>query len=181
MCVLIVKPAGVPMPPKGILMRCAARNPHGFGFATKDVLFKSLDFEEFYRELSKVNIGDACIIHFRYATHGSIKQENCHPFYNYSARIAFAHNGMIHEIEPYMDMTDSETAFQFYFVPKIKRYGLYSKGLSRAVNKVLGSNKFAFIDSNGNLRTFGRYIEHKGCFYSNMYFMNFLSHNSFLS
>ena len=76
MCIIICKPEGVKMPPMAIIARCAALNPHGFGFATKDRIYKTLSFEDFKREIKTIRKDETAILHFRYATHGSIKASN---------------------------------------------------------------------------------------------------------
>lgn len=169
MCILIVKPAGVKLPPQQVLKRCAHRNPHGCGFATADKCFKSLSLSAFTRELSKVDPSEAMIIHFRYATHGSVNRSNCHPFKDEQIGVAFAHNGVL-PIIPYQDKTDSETAFIRLFKPIIAKCGLYSAELRDMVDAVIGGSKFAFIDENGNIKTFGRFIDVNGVYYSNLNF-----------
>lgn len=171
MCILIVKPAGAKVPRLNTLRNCAKRNNHGFGFATSSKVFKSLSFDDFVAQVRKIKQDEPAIIHFRFATHGSICEENCHPFKDDSTGVAFAHNGVL-PIEAENNMTDSETAFRRRFVPKIKKYGLYSISLAQSVNRIIGASKFAFIDSDGNLKTFGWFIEHDGCYFSNYQFMS---------
>ena len=170
MCILIVKPVGAKVPTLQTLKNCAIRNHHGFGYATANEVFKTLDFDDFKAQLRKIKREEAAIIHFRFATHGSIREENCHPFKDEATGVAFAHNGVL-AIMPKDDMTDSETAFRSLFVPKIEQYGLFSRSLVQAANRVIGASKFAFIDSEGNIKTFGRFIEHGGCYYSNYQFL----------
>ena len=170
MCILIVKPAGAKVPRLNTLKNCAIRNNHGFGFATADRVYKTLSFDDFVAQLHEIKQEESAIIHFRFATHGSIGLANCHPFKDEATGVAFAHNGVL-AILPKNDMTDSETAFRSLFVPKIEQYGLYSRSLTQAVNRVIGASKFAFIDSEGNIKTYGRFIEHDGCYYSNYQFL----------
>lgn len=170
MCILIVKPQGANVPPTKALRKCALRNNHGFGFATANGIFKTLSFDEFIARLHEVKQEEAAIIHFRYATHGSICEANCHPFKDEATGVAFAHNGVL-PIKAEDDMTDSETAFRRRFAPKIEKHGLYSRSLAQSVNRIIGASKFAFIDDEGNLKTFGTFIEYDGCYYSNYQFL----------
>ena len=170
MCIICVKPAGVQMPPMAILTRCAALNPHGFGFATKDRVFKTLDPKEFFSELKTIKKNETAILHFRYATHGSIKLENCHPFRDEKTGVSFAHNGILN-IVPYEDMTDSETAFRGRIVPIIRKHGFESTSFDSANYSIIGGSRFAYIDKNGEYRLFGSFILHKGCWYSNRNFI----------
>lgn len=109
MCVICVKPAGVPMPALAEIKAMAEANPHGFGFCTSTGKFyKSTDFAIFAERLADVRTDEACVMHFRFATHGSVRNRNCHPFRD--GDLFFAHNGVL----PYPsvgDRTDSEFAF----------------------------------------------------------------------
>lgn len=158
------------MPPQGTLKRCAEANPDGFGFATKDRVFKTLSYKEFCRELKTISKDEAAILHFRYATHGSIKKDNCHPFRDSKTGISFAHNGVL-SIVPYKDMTDSETAFRGLFVPTIREHGLYSDELCEKVFSIIGGSRFAFIDKDGETRLFGRFTKHLDYWFSNLNWM----------
>lgn len=170
MCVICIKPAGAQMPPQGTLKRCAEANPHGFGFATKDRIFKTLSYKEFCKELKTISKDEAAILHFRYATHGSIKTENCHPFRDAKTGVSFAHNGVL-PIVPYEDMTDSETAFRGLFVPVIREHGLHSEELCEEVFGIIGGSRFAFIDKDGETRLFGRFVRHLDYWFSNLNWM----------
>ena len=170
MCIIIVKPAGAKMPPKAILDRCAALNPHGFGFATKNRIYKTLSYSEFFDATKRIRKDEAAILHFRYATHGSIKLENCHPFRDAKTGVSFAHNGVL-DIVPIGDMTDSETAFRTVLVPTIKEHGFDSDEFMLTAYEIKGPSRFAFIDSKGNYRMYGNFIQHNECWYSNRNFL----------
>lgn len=160
------------MPPKAIIERCATLNPHGFGFATKDRIYKTLSYSDFCREIKTIGKNETAILHFRYATHGSIKTENCHPFKDEETGISFAHNGIL-DIKPIGDMTDSETAFRTTFVPALKDGGLDSDSLIEEVYRIKGPSRFAFIDKDGDYRLYGTFVQYNGCWYSNRNFMPF--------
>lgn len=173
MCVIIFKPAGVRVPPMAIINRCAALNPHGFGFATRNRIYKTLSFEDFKRELRTIGKNETAILHFRYATHGSIKESNCHPFRDEKSGVSFAHNGVLN-IVPHKDMTDSETAFRGILVPKIRTYGFGSDEFIIAAHSIIGGSRFAFIDKAGNYSMYGAFVHHKGCWYSNRNFLPYI-------
>lgn len=170
MCIIIAKPQGAEMPPMTTLRWCAYMNPHGFGFATADRTFKTLSADRFMDALSKLDPEDAVIIHFRYATHGSIKRANCHPFRDEESGVAFAHNGILNII-PKDDMTDSETAFRGLIAPAIHNHGYWSSEFDREVNGIIGGSRFAFIDKDAQIRIFGHFTEHNRCYYSNKNFI----------
>ena len=80
MCVIVIKPAGHDLPSKSELRKAYEHNSDGCGFVSETATYKSLDFEDFYGHLRKVSRDENCIIHFRWATHGSVCVRNCHPF-----------------------------------------------------------------------------------------------------
>ena len=162
MCVLIVKRAGDKLPSDAILKMCYQANPDGCGFSTVRAWFKSLDFDQFLRVLKRnVSINDDCLIHFRFATHGSVKKENCHPFIDRGAGVAFAHNGVL-PILSKNDLTDSEIFFRESFLPTFKKCG-WNEQTKNVIKNVIGGSKFAFLDKNEGLKTFGEFYTIKGC------------------
>ena len=167
MCILIVKPAGVGLPPQHLLERYAQRNPHGFGYATGAKTYKTMSYKAFLREIAKEDASEAMLIHFRYATHGSKKKNNCHPFKDEATGVVFAHNGIL-PVQPIGDMTDSETAFRWLFQPHIAQGGIYSRALAKEVKSIIGGSKVAFINALGQIKTFGEFTEVDGIYYSNM-------------
>lgn len=173
MCVIIIRLAGRDLPTKKELKAAYQRNHDGCGFVSESDHYKSLDFEDFYARLKKVPKSENCIIHFRWATHGSVSLANCHPFYDEKSNTWFMHNGIL-AVTPYRGKTDSETAFRKYLAPTIRRFGLYSKELQTVVRNIIDSSKFAFMQD-GQIKTFGRYIEYKGCYYSNLYHLAYLN------
>ena len=165
MCVILVKPKGIEMPPKRELMLAASTNPHGFGFVSSNGLYKrTMSFVEFYEALKGVGKDDACIMHLRIATHGSHKVSNCHPFKE--GDIYFAHNGVL-RVPVKGDKTDSETEFDTVLYPAAKKYGLDSPMFNLIVKQEIGWSKFAFMQ-NGHIWLFGRFIEQNGLYYSNL-------------
>lgn len=170
MCVIIVKPAGVEMPPSSIINAAYAANPDGCGLVSPSTFYKGLSFEQFKRNLKNVSDDEPCIIHFRLATHGSVKRANCHPFNR--GDVWFAHNGVL-SIKPQADKTDSETAFQNIIYPAIEQYGYGSEEMEDAVWSVIGFSKFAFLNGD-DVRIYGDYIQRDGCYYSNLRFMPFI-------
>ena len=172
MCVIIYKPKGASLPSKDVLAACRLANPHGQGFASESDFYKSIQYSSFIKRLKGVRKEENCIIHFRFATHGSIKLSNCHPFVK--SGTAFAHNGVL-DIMPIGDKTDSETAFLSRILPTIKRYGLHSIELDRVIYDMIGYSKFVLMQG-GDVRLFGTFYEYNGCYFSNMRFLRYNSH-----
>lgn len=169
MCVICVKPAGKNLPTKQDLKRMFDMNHDGCGFVSATMNYHSMNFEDFYNHLIVVPKKEACIIHFRWATHGSIGLANCHPFHDEKTDVWFAHNGIL-SIKPQGDMTDSETAFRKTLVPIIKKKGFESKALAEASCHIIGGSKFAFM-KDGRVRLFGHYEKYGDCLYSNLRFL----------
>lgn len=170
MCVLLYKPKGVNLPDKEIITACHLANPHGNGFASETDFFKSLSFSQFYDRLQNVSTEEACIIHFRLATHGSICRANCHPFRK--GGITFAHNGIL-SVRPDGDMTDSETAFRKYLYPVVKRHGINSDETAYAVKQIIGCSRFALMQG-AEVRLFGDFRQFEGVYYSNGRFISYM-------
>ena len=168
MCVIIIKEKGVALPSNNILERAAMYNPHGFGFCTPRKMYKTLSFEAFMENIHWASKNEPCIIHFRYATTGSVKRANCHPFKHND--IYFAHNGVLN-IDTKNDMTDSETFFKGCVMPVINRFGFDSAMLKNVLGENAGWSKFALMKGS-EIRTFGNFERIGDCYYSNSRFIN---------
>lgn len=141
-------------------------NPHGQGFCTPSMYCRGLSFDRFIEQLRRRNVNEPCILHFRFATHGSIRKGNCHPFN--IGDVYFAHNGIL-SVQPMKDRTDSETAFIRYLYPYIEQYGLHSQEVDTMVYNIIEGSRFAFMQGY-DVRLFGRYELMNGCYYSNLRF-----------
>lgn len=171
MCVIIYKPSGITMPSDEILKAAYNANPHGCGFVSPSTFYKGLSYRSFKEHLTHVSINEPCIIHFRLATHGSIKKANCHPFRR--GDVWFAHNGIL-SIRPVGDMTDSETALQNIIAPAIQTYGWNTPEANAIVNQTCGHSKFALMRDD-EVVLFGQYIHASdGSYYSNNRFIGYL-------
>lgn len=167
MCVICYIPKGVKTPPYRLLKAMREANPHGQGFCTPSTVVKGLNFDYFVEQLRKRNVNEPCILHFRLATHGSIRKANCHPFRIND--VCFAHNGIL-SVQPMKDRTDSETAFIRYLYPYIEQYGLHSYEVDRMVGNLIEYSRFAFMQGE-DVRLFGTFEEMDGCYYSNLRFL----------
>lgn len=171
MCVIIYKPTGKNLPSNKTLFQCYCQNPDGMGFATPTTVFHSLSYIDFMDALSRVTKYEPCIIHFRWATHGSVKVGNCHPFVK--GDVKFAHNGVL-PIASKNDMTDSEIAFRDIIYPAIQHNGFKSKETTRVINDTAGSSRFAIMQKN-KVRLFGKWHKVDGLYYSNLNWCRFYS------
>lgn len=168
MCVISFIPKGVQTLPKEIVNAMYEANPHGCGIVTPTDHYKGMSLATMLRHLEKRNISEPCLMHFRLATHGSIKKANCHPFYDRQSDTWFMHNGIL-DITPKKDMTDSETAFREILVPEIINYGIRSDNVRYMVQSIIGFSRFAFMHGD-EVYLYGQYERWLGCWFSNLRF-----------
>lgn len=161
------------MPSLNEIRKMATANPHGMGVATSGGLFiKTLNFDAFIEKIAQISTDENAIFHFRFATHGSVCRQNCHPFFDKKTGVYFMHNGVL-PIESINNKTDSEMAFRQILVPKIEKYGLFSdEHIHCAVQLAAGRNRFAFLQGD-ELLTIGRFYERNGLLFSNLNFENY--------
>lgn len=108
MCMLCVVPPNV-LPSREKLENSALNNPDGFGFAivvpeeNRIIVERTMNADksinEFLQLRAKYPKGYA-LWHARYATHGSVDVENCHPFWvGKNNDTILAHNGVLPTLE----------------------------------------------------------------------------------
>lgn len=171
MCVIIYKPSGAKLPDLETLDRAYQRNPHGCGLVSPKIFYKGLSYNSFKKNLKECSESEPLLIHFRFATHGSVNRSNCHPFFDKETNTFFMHNGIINAVRPNKDQTDSECAFRRILQPYIRIYGIDSKEFLDAANHIIGyHSKFAFMQGS-DIRLFGEYFIYKDCYYSNLRFL----------
>lgn len=157
------------MPSKTLLEKAYRVNHDGCGFVSTNDYFKSLDFETFYKRLLKVKLEDNCIIHFRWATTGSVCRRNCHPFYDKKTGVYFAHNGVL-PYHPTKDITDSEKFFRCSFLPNMRHIQLGSEHFSNFINYFSQGQRYAVMKDN-KIYIFGQFYDMNGILYSNLRFI----------
>lgn len=169
MCVIIYKPAGVMMPGDQILKTAAAANRDGCGLMTASgyihkCLYDNLD--QFLDKLHSLPKDEAAAVHFRWATHGSVKVGNCHPFlYN---DYAMMHNGVL-PIASRHDRTDSQIFLRQSLGPLLDSFGAGS-AVAQSLLTATGS-RFAILDKKqSKIFIFGEWTMVDGVFYSNLRF-----------
>lgn len=153
------------MPSVDFLNIARTANPHGCGYCTPKKSFKTLDYDIFLEKLNKIKKDTPVLIHFRYATHGRVRQSNCHPFYDRDLGVKFMHNGILN-ITPFRGKTDSETAFRSIIVPEIAAHGIESTEVDESINSVIGVSRFAIMQGD-TVKLYGQWYEHNGLMLSN--------------
>jgi len=187
MCVIVLKFKGADFPSKNVIKACMKANPDGYAAAWNQdgrlQTFRTMDEAAMLAKYDEIRRLDpkttGLVFHARIATHGSKTLANCHCWTNDNETIAFAHNGILHNIGNRDDMTDSETFFRDYFLPIMEGCG--AAMAAKVANVVIGNSKFAFIYPNGDIVPLGYYMKdveagHKGTIYfSNM---NWVHHSA---
>lgn len=116
MCMLCVVPPNV-MPSREKLENSALNNPHGFGFAIVIPSEKRIHAERTmnadesinkFLKMRELHPEGYAMWHSRYATHGSMTVDNCHPFRVGGDRKTYlAHNGVLPTVEDKTDRSDT--------------------------------------------------------------------------
>lgn len=172
MCVIAIKPKGVQMPSNEIIRAMYRANHDGCGFCTPTMYYRGLSLNVFLQKIRQVSVDEPCIMHFRLATHGSVKKSNCHPFYDEETGVYFAHNGVLNII-PKNDTTDSETAFRDVILPYVRKYGFQSDETRYTIHQIIGGSRFAFLQGE-EVQMFGNFYARMGCYFSNLNFTYYI-------
>ena len=184
MCIIAIKAPGVQFPDIETVETMCDNNPDGFAVvwhSNRDRysrVYRTMNRDKFLKRYKMIvrhhdYKTTSLYLHARIATHGSLKQSNCHGFVDTQTRLCFAHNGIL-GIKNRDDLTDSETFFRDYFIPTFRHGGWHEA--ERLIKDTIGYSKFVFMDGDGGLRYFGNYIKgDDGVLYSNGSYQNFRS------
>jgi len=189
MCLLITKPANASID-DAILARAFEQNPDGLGIAYYDGtmrrVVKSLpqSIEEALAFCSEhVRAEYPAMIHFRWATHGSVTLENQHPFIVPNTDLVLAHNGVMPlDLDLHCGSgTDTLAFVRQYLVGIIqgRRALQRMRSAERAIGELIGSgNKLAAMDSRGNFAWVNHSsgVERNGIWFSNSYALDSKPH-----
>lgn len=185
MCIIAIKDINAQFPSESRVRTMCRNNPDGFAmayFTEEDGvrIYRTMDKNVFLDEYKKIvethNPKETTMfIHARIGTHGSNCLANCHGWKDDTAGLCFAHNGIL-SIDNRDDLTDSETFFRDIFIPIFYVHGWV--GGEKAINAIIGTSKFVFMDSLGRLIYYGNYTtdEEDGVLYSNFTYEDFGSY-----
>ena len=173
MCVIVYKPAGKTLS-KDTLEKCYRANPDGIGimrFADGEIKqWQGLGTDGIDQLLDEIvpTLGDAeYALHFRWATTGSVKVDNCHPFPSATHGGLLMHNGVLNGAKGLTivgDETDTAAYIRQYF--DTTKDPLGKEGLPE-----LGNNKLLWLDPTGQFwfYNYKDWVLHSdGCTYSNL-------------
>ena len=136
--------------------RAARRNPDGYGvsYTNKQGLqtFKSMEWTEVRSVATRLEFQNLpFIMHMRFATHGAVTVDNCHPFDLQSHDTVMMHNGMIDTIDVPWGESDSRVLAEF-LNEHMSRDFLNDDVSIELIEEVLDSrNKLVFMDGEGNV------------------------------
>lgn len=176
MCIAIYKPAEAP-PQWGHYENGYDSNKDGWGFAAVvdgqlEVRVGLGDFQQF-KEYFAPYADKQAIIHFRWATHGSVDCDNCHPFM-VADNLAVIHNGIVDiDCNVNSDRSDTWHLNELVFKPMLKDDpDFFIKPHQQFVHEqATKGSKFVFLRADGTRSIWGvnsGHWEDDGHWYSNM-------------
>lgn len=176
MCIAIYIPANKQISRKTIYT-CWKANSDGAGFMySKDNnlvveknLFSPRAFYQKYKIAADRNPGSNFVMHFRWATHGEININNCHPILLSNKSIGFVHNGILRDLPDDPVKSDS-VIFRDTILEKLPRRFMSNKLLIVLLEKYIGNyNKIILMNKTGSVVILNEEagLWHDGCWYSN--------------
>lgn len=184
MCIMIYLPAGVDFPIEHA-QAMYRRNSDGLGivWASRGKLHtrralpvNSVDAQAMLINWLADSDGSPRIVHFRFATHGTVTLGNVHPFRvpTKAGRLMLAHNGVL-PWDGADGLTDTQYYIDAYLAPLLSVYRDPIAALSGPLGDVIGSHiagsKFAIMDRRGSVAVVnegdGKWVN--GAWYSNLH------------
>ncbi len=180
MCVAIHKPAGVVLT-KADVENMYFQNSDGFGAAWMErgqlKTFRSVpkSTDEAWQHYKSLHLKKyPAIIHYRLATHGSVRVDNSHPFPVIDGMFMI-HNGILDVrglgLDCSGDRTDTEAYIERYLRPVLATTStpfdlIHEPSFLSMVGEHIGGNKFVFLTSDGRVsianREMGEDIKRQG-------------------
>lgn len=176
MCVIVVKPSRSEITDQRMqqLKRCFQNNPDGAGLmfptgSMVQIVKGFMEFEELRWWIDKradLLASRQVVFHFRYATHGTVCEENCHPFplshdamelnsIATLADVAFVHNGVIPGLFDPMGIDSDTCLFADRYLADVGN-DVFQRRVRKWLHKEVPFNKFVFM-SNTRLLLVGEF------------------------
>lgn len=191
MCIAIVKKRGVMMPSEETLNICFENNPHGCGYSIcrngQNFVFKGfMKLSEMMDSFKQTNPkqSETVLIHFRVASVGSVKKENCHPFivstkYETMKKLKtktrlpiMVHNGTFKNFGNHKNDYSDTMQFNKLVAPLLQQNSYYYyKALNDFIEHYVDTNncRVAVMYNGGFVDLFGKWIKDEK---TNLYFSN---------
>jgi hypothetical protein len=150
MCLIIASPTGA-KPDTELLWNAITDNPDGWGIVAIDegklTAWRGFGMPDLAERLDAVT-GAYCL-HFRFATHGAVGLQNCHPF-RINKGLYMMHNGILRI--PLADQTRSDTwnFARHYVKPYLHTHGMNNL-IADAEHFIGRGNKLAFMTREGDI------------------------------
>lgn len=151
MCLAITKPPGV-LVPEEYLRNAYRQHDDGFGIAVINsgqiCVHKGLLSLDFILKLCGQAKESPALIHFRYATHGTITKQNCHPF-RLNPNLVVVHNGVM-SVKTTAPESDT-AAFSRWIRRQLPQYNgdPTHPDILKEQSKFLGCSKLAYMNHQG--------------------------------
>jgi len=184
MCIIIYKPRGVDLPIEKYLYNSFSNNADGCGFMypeSNGVRIKRgyMDYDSFKNAIYQIpNVKDIdVVIHFRWATHGSVVPKNTQPFpvtTSYSeikkvdtfSEFGFTHNGVMGWLQGTPEDMTHDISDSIIFGRLIAELREIDIKLVYKLLKTFGRGQRYALMNAYETRLYGDFHEHEGCFYS---------------
>lgn len=160
-----------------VLKTCYINNDDGCGFAyvsreNKVVVNKTMNFDTFladFREAQAESTHSPFLVHFRIATHGTVDEFNCHPFF-VDEDTAFIHNGVIHGI-PTDHLKSDTQMFNELILQGLPEGWEFNLSIKPLIEDFIGYSKLVVLKSDCTWNIFnekkGEWNTEKDIWYSN--------------
>lgn len=188
MCVIVYKPAGVPIA-DSIIKDCFTENPNGAGYTiihTKDAFVTRKGFmtvDELLTDLA--THGEltplSLVLHFRIMTSGELNPINTHPYPITHKPNLFTqtelpnipvvyHNGILFGHKQSWT-TDIDTYSDTFLLARDILSRTDNLGIENTLSLIANTttNKFVTVSKRGNVTLYGTFTKHKDIYFSNMY------------
>jgi len=170
MCLIVYKPEGRTFD-RDIIETGMFGNSDGWGLMYvkngKIVVKKSTVMDSLFTTLDKIDeSAQAMSLHLRYATHGPVVTENCHPFVSPSKEFAMMHNGVISKMNIKGSESDTRAYCRDVAWDVLDKMG-YESGVDFLEASDDSGSRFAYVNRAGRFMLAGKWIDRDGLKYSN--------------